>query len=273
MLASRSPYGFSAASRRVVCAVPYLEDPPLAFAHRGGAADGDENTQQAFARAVAAGYRYVEIDVHATADGVAVVVHDPDLLRVAGRPAPVAAVSFQALQGVSLTGGGAVPRLDDVLAGWPQVKFNIDVKSDRAVQPTLEAVQRAGAAGRVLLASFSDTRIARIRVLSGGAVATALARREAGRLWLASRLGGWPGRTPVVPASAVAVQVPPRYGRLRVVDRRLVTTAHRLGLQVHVWTIDDPTEMAGLLDLGVDGIMTDRIQVLREVFLERGLWR
>jgi glycerophosphoryl diester phosphodiesterase len=249
--------------------VPYLEDPPLAFAHRGGAADGDENTEQAFIRAVEAGYRYVEIDVHATADGVPVVVHDPNLMRVAGDRTPVAAVSFETLQRVRLERGGVVPRLDDVLARWPRIRFNIDVKSDAAVEPALAAVRRAGAADRVLLASFSDSRLARVRALTGGRIATSLAQKEAARLWLASRLG----RGAAVPASAVAVQVPPRYGRLRVVDRRFVALAHRLGLQVHVWTIDDPTEMAGLLDLGVDGIMTDRIEVLREVFLERGLWR
>lgn len=252
--------------------MPYLEDPPLAFAHRGGAADGDENTEQAFSRAVAAGYRYVEIDVHATADGVPVVVHDPNLLRVAGHRTSVAAVRFSTLQGVQLGGGGVVPRLDDVLAGWPAIKFNIDVKSDSAVEPTLEAVHRAGAADRVLLASFSDARLARIRALSGGGIATSLAQKETARLWLASRLNRRRGRI-TLPDSVVAVQVPLRYRRLRVVDRRFLTMSHRLGLQVHVWTIDDPTEMAGLLDLGVDGIMTDRIQVLREVFLERGLWR
>lgn len=245
----------------------------MAFAHRGGAADGDENTEKAFARAIAAGYRYVEIDVHATSDGAPVVVHDPDLLRVAGDTRPVAEVSLKTLQGVRLEGGGVVPRLDDILARWPEVKFNIDVKSDSAVEPTVDAVNRTGAAGRVLLASFSDTRIARMRALSGGAVATSLAQKEVARLWLASRLGRRLAVPLNVPRSAVAVQVPPRHGRLRVVDRRFVSLSHRMGLQVHVWTIDDPTEMAGLLDLGVDGIMTDRIEVLREVFLERGLWR
>lgn len=249
--------------------MPYLEDPPLAFAHRGGAAAGDENTAHAFARAVAAGYRYVEIDVHATSDAVAVVVHDEDLWRVAGVRTPIAAVSFQDLQGVPLKGGGQIPKLADVLSRWPQIKFNIDVKSDAAVEPTVAAVEQAGAARRVLLASFSDTRLARIRALTGETVATSLAQNQVRRLWLASRIG-WRVR---LPACAVAVQVPVRHGRLRVVDRRFVAHAHSLGLQVHVWTVDDPAEMAGLLDLGVDGIMTDRIEVLREVFLERGLWR
>jgi glycerophosphoryl diester phosphodiesterase len=251
------------------CAVPYLEQPPLAFAHRGGAAAGDENTEQAFERAVAAGYRYLEIDVHATADGVAVVVHDETLDRVAGRESPIASVSFETLHRVPLKGGGTIPRLDDVLARWPSTKFNIDVKSDAAVGPALDAIERAGAAERVLLASFSDTRLAEIRRRTAGAIVTSLAQREVTRLWLASRIGMRIG----LPESVVAAQVPVHHGRLRVVDRRFVSLAHRLGLQVHVWTVDDPTEMAGLLDLGVDGIMTDRIEILKDFFLNRGLWK
>jgi glycerophosphoryl diester phosphodiesterase len=256
----------------VICPVPFLEDPPLAFAHRGGAAVGDENTAEAFARAVAAGYRYIEIDVHATCDGVAVVVHDEDLRRVAGRETPIASLSFQALQEVPLTGGGNIPRLDDVLARWPAVKFNIDVKSDAAVEPCLAAVDAAGAHERVLLASFSDDRLARIRRLAADfpqRIVTSLAEREVRLLWLASRIA-CPLR---LAPTAVAAQVPVLYGRRRVVDRRFVYLAHRLGLQVHVWTVDDPAEMAGLLDLGVDGIMTDRIEVLRELLLDRGLWK
>lgn len=248
--------------------MPFLEEPPLAFAHRGGAADGDENTAEAFGRAVGAGYRYVETDVHATRVGVAVVVHDATLERVGGTAAAIADLSFSDLRRVPIK-GGVVPRLDEVLARWPEVKFNIDVKSDQAVEPTVAAVREQGAQDRVLLASFSDARLRRMRVLTGGEVATSLGEREVRGLWVASRIG-W---KIALPPSVVAVQVPVRSGRVRVVDRRFVRLAHRLGIQVHVWTVDDPAEMAGLLDLGVDGIMTDRIDVLREVFLHRGLWK
>lgn len=248
---------------------PYLGGSgPLAFAHRGGAADGDENTVAAFERAVTLGFRYVETDVHATADGVPVVFHDPTLTRVAGRPDRIDALSWADLATVRVGGAAAVPRLDEVLAAWPTIHFNIDVKSDAGAAPAVTAVQKAGATDRVLLASFSDARLARIRALAGPALATALGRRAVIRLRLAS-LAGVPVR---FPASAVAAQVPVRHGRLRVVDRRFLVTAHRAGLRVHVWTIDDPTEMNHLLDLGVDGIMTDRTDVLRDVYTARGLW-
>jgi glycerophosphoryl diester phosphodiesterase len=248
---------------------PFLDAPvPLAFAHRGGAAEGDENTAEAFGRAVALGYRYLETDVHATGDGVPVVFHDRNLMRLTGTPGTVAGMRWADLATLRVGGAGAVPRLDDMLAGWPDIRFNIDVKADAAAAPTVEVLRRAGATERVLLASFSDKRLATVRRLAGPRVATSLGMRGVARLRVAS-LAGVPVR---LPAPVVAAQVPSRSGRLTVVDRRFLAYAHRLGLQVHVWTIDDPGEMGRLLDLGVDGIMTDRVEVLRDVYAARGLW-
>jgi glycerophosphoryl diester phosphodiesterase len=247
---------------------PYLDAPvPLAFAHRGGAADGDENTTAAFERAIGIGFRYVETDVHATSDGVPVVFHDATLERLAGRAGRLDALSWTDLATVRIGGAAAVPRLDEVLEAWPHIRFNIDVKADAGAAPTVEAVRRAGAGARVLLASFSDARLTRIRALAGPDVATSIGLRSAVRLRLAS-LTGMPVR---LPGSAVAVQVPVRRGAVPVVDRRFLALTHRLGRQVHVWTIDDPAEMHRLLDLGVDGIMTDRVEVLRDVYAARGL--
>jgi glycerophosphoryl diester phosphodiesterase len=247
----------------------YLDAPtPLAFAHRGGAAHGDENTVEAFARAVALGYRYVETDVHATADGVPVVFHDATLARMTGERGRVADLRWADLASIRVGGASVVPRLDDVLAAWPQVRFNVDVKADDAVGPTVATIERGGAGDRVLLASFSDTRLARLRRAAGPAVATSLGLRGVARLRLASLTG----RRLVLPPSVVAAQVPVRYRGIRVVDRRFVDHVHRLGLQVHVWTIDEPAEMHELLDLGVDGIMTDHVDVLRATYLSRGCW-
>ncbi|ADU10688.1 glycerophosphoryl diester phosphodiesterase [Micromonospora sp. L5] len=247
----------------------YLDAPaPLAFAHRGGAADGDENTAAAFARAVALGYRYVETDVHATADGVPVVFHDPTLRRVTGEPGRIADLRWADLASVRVGGAALVPRLDEVLGAWPQVRFNIDVKSDGGVAPTVATVTRVRAGGRVLLASFSDARLARLRALAGPKVATSLGMRGVARLRLAS-LHGRPLR---LPPSVVAAQVPVAFGRVPVADRRFLAHCHRIGLQVHVWTIDDPAQMHHLLDLGVDGIMTDHVSVLRDVYRSRGHW-
>jgi glycerophosphoryl diester phosphodiesterase len=241
---------------------------PLAFAHRGGAAAGDENTAEAFGRAVALGYRYLETDVHATADGVPVVFHDETLARLTGEPGEIKDLTWADLSRVRVAGASAVPRLEDMLDAWPAVRFNIDVKADPAVAPVVAAIRRTGVERRVLLASFSDTRLKQVRSLAGPEVATSLGLRSVIRLRAASLIG----MRLRLPPSVVAVQVPVRHGRLTVVDRRFIAYAHRLGLQVHVWTIDDPAEMTRLLDLGVDGIMTDEIETLRDVFAARGWW-
>jgi glycerophosphoryl diester phosphodiesterase len=253
---------------------PYLAGPdggggPLAFAHRGGAAAGDENTVAAFQRAVDLGYRHLETDVHATRDGVAVVFHDATTDRMLGRPGRIGDVAYADLETVRVNGETAVPRLDDVLSNWPDRFINIDVKADSAVGPTVDVVRRTRSAGRVLLASFHDARLARIRQSAGPDVVTSLGQREAARLWAASRLG-WGGAG--VAARAVAAQMPLRAGPVPITDRRFIDHAHRLGLAVHVWTVDDPRDIRALLDAGVDGIMTDHIDVLRDVYAERGLW-
>jgi glycerophosphoryl diester phosphodiesterase len=249
---------------------PYLDAPlPLAFAHRGGAAHGDENTMAAFARAVALGYQYIETDVHVTADGVPVVFHDARLERLTGRPGRIDAFRWADLATVRVGGAAVIPRLEDVLHAWPQVRFNIDVKVDAGVDPTVSAVHRLGAQDRVLLASFSDARLVRLRAAGGPGTATSLGMRAVARL----RVAALTGRLLRLPPGVVAAQVPVRYGPVPVLDRRFLHHAHRLGLQVHVWTIDDPAEMAALLDLGVDGIMTDRVDILRDVYANRGHWR
>jgi glycerophosphoryl diester phosphodiesterase len=249
---------------------PYLDTPlPIAFAHRGGAADGDENSMAAFGRAVAAGYRYLETDVHATSDGVAVVFHDDSLDRIFGRSGRVEDLTWADVSSLRADGESVVPRLLDLLDAWPDVRLNIDMKQDSAVDPTVEALWKCNARDRALLASFSDRRIRWARQLCGPRQATSLGQREVAAL----RVGAWYGRglAGFVPGVA-AVQVPIRYARIRVVDSKFVRHAHRLGMQVHVWTIDEPAEMHELLDLGVDGIMTDRLDALRAVLTERGSW-
>lgn len=247
---------------------PYLDAPtPLAFAHRGGAAEAAENTLVAFERAVALGYRYLETDVRATRDGVAVIFHDATLERLTGTAIAVAGLTWRDLATVRVGGAAVVPRLEEVLDTWPQVRVNVDVKTDAAVAATVATLRRCAATDRVLLASFSDARLARLRALAPN-VATSLGRRGVAAL----RVASWTGRRLRLPPSVVAAQVPVRAYGVPVVDARFVRYAHLLGLQVHVWTVDRPGQMARLLDLGVDGLMTDRPEVLRSVYQRRGCW-
>jgi glycerophosphoryl diester phosphodiesterase len=251
----------------------FLDHPgPIPFAHRGGAAEAPENTLASFAHARSLGYRYVETDVHATSDGVVVVIHDPVLDRVSDRSGSVGALPWSEVARARLPDGEAVPRLDEVLERWPELRWNIDAKHDQVVDPLAEVIRRTGAIGRVCVTSFSDRRIARLRRALGPGLCTGMGPRALTRLRLDSALRSvapWAG---LGGFDAAAAQVPPRWGAIPVIDAAFVTGAHRAGLAVHAWTIDDEATMDRLLDLGVDGIMTDRPTVLRAVLARRRQW-
>jgi glycerophosphoryl diester phosphodiesterase len=259
----------------------FLDHPtPIAIAHRGGAEELPENTLPAFDAAIALGYHHLETDAHLSADGVVFSFHDHLLDRVTDRRGRLSQLSAEVIGGADaayhfspdgrtfpLRGTGIrVPTMEEVLTRWPHVFVNIDTKSDRVVEPLVELLRRLDAFDRVCIGSFSDERLRRLRRLSDGGICTSMGPASITRAWLASRTGRMPR------LRADCVQVPVRARRLVVVDRRFVDAAHRNGLQVHVWTIDDHEEMAAVLDLGVDAIMTDRPQLLRDVLTERGLW-
>ncbi|MEU4114958.1 glycerophosphodiester phosphodiesterase [Kitasatospora sp. NPDC028055] len=250
---------------------PFLDHPgPLAFAHRGGELGHPENSLAAFEAAVALGYRYLETDVHATADGVLVAFHDSRLDRVTDRAGAVAELLWETVRRARIGGTEPVPLLEDLLGAFPGARFNVDVKAAPAVRPLVEAVRRTNAWDRVCVGGFSDRRIAAVRAAAGPRLATSLGPREVARLRLRSLAG--PLARGGAPFAGVCAQVPERHRGIRVVDRAFVRAAHRLGLQVHVWTVDDATRIRSLLDLGVDGIMADRIDVLKGVLGERGCW-
>jgi glycerophosphoryl diester phosphodiesterase len=253
----------------------FLDHPgPIAFAHRGGALESPENTWAAFRHAQRLGYRYMETDVHATSDGVVVAIHDPDLARTSERSGLVRETRWTDLSAVRLTGSDdPVPRLDDLLAAWPDLRWNIDAKHDSAVGPLIETLHRAGAVERVCVTSFSDRRLARVRRALGPKLCTAMGPASTSALRVASLLPGTAGEAIARKVSGFgAAQIPIRQGRVPLLDRRFIDTAHVLGMEVHIWTIDDPATMDQLLELGVDGIMTDRPTVLKEVLLRRNEW-
>jgi glycerophosphoryl diester phosphodiesterase len=242
---------------------PFLDWPgPIAFAHRGGASEAPENTMPAFERAVALGYRYLETDVHATADGVVVAFHDEDLSRTCGRPGLISELPWREVATARVDGREPIPRLTDLLGTWPDARLNIDCKTDRVVDPLADELRRAGVLDRVCVGAFSDRRLRRLRRRLGPSLCTSAGPFELGLLrFIGFTAGG-----------AMAVQAPIRRGRITIVNERFVARAHRRGIEVHVWTIDNAAEMGRLLDIGVDGIMTDRPGVLRDVLAARGQW-
>jgi glycerophosphoryl diester phosphodiesterase len=240
---------------------------PRVLAHRGLATEAPENTMLAFLKALSIGVDYLETDVHASQDGVAVIAHDPDLSRVAGRPVRVDHLTMAELRKVSLGDGQYFVSLAEVLNAFPAARFNIDIKSDAAVEPTVDAIIAAGAMNRVLIASFSDRR-RKLAVTRLPGVATSASRRASGQAVAAARLGLVP---PVRAAlrGVDAVQLPERFRGVRIITPRLVSTMHAAGVEVHVWTINDVATMERLLAMGVDGLVTDRADLALEVVRRR----
>jgi glycerophosphoryl diester phosphodiesterase len=243
---------------------------PIAMAHRGGAIEHVENTMAAFEACVALGYRYLETDVRVTADGVLVAFHDATLERVTDRSGRIEHLPWAEVASARIGGREPIVRLDDLLGAWPDVRFNLDIKAAGVLAPLVRTVRRMGVADRICLGSFSDARLAAARRLFGPSVCTSLGPRGVAALRLSSYS---PRAAGLVRMQAGCAQVPLQLGGRALVDERFVAAAHDRGLQVHVWKVDDPAECTRMLDLGVDGIMTDRPAMLREVLEKRGEWR
>jgi glycerophosphoryl diester phosphodiesterase len=235
---------------------------------------------EAFSRTVEMGYRWIETDLHLTTDGMAVCLHDPTLDRTTNGRGEVARLPWREVrhfdagynhlpdQGYPFRGKGVrIPSLEEVARTFPDLGMVLELKADHTEEAVLEVIDRMRLVDRVIIGSFSDLRLARIRELSGGQVATSTGEREVARLVRAA----WMGRR-FVPGNN-ALQIPPRSGAMPLVTKRTVRAYHRMGLAVHVWTVNDAAQMGRLLDKGVDGIMTDRPDVLRDVYLARGIWR
>ena len=252
----------------------YLDSPrPLAFAHRGGAyhpeIEGLENTMAAFRHAVELGYTFLETDVHVTSDGVLLAFHDTVLDRVTDRTGNIADSTYAEVQQALIGGSEPVPTLAELFDAFPDARFNIDLKSEGAVEALAAFIEGRRAWHRVLVGSFSGRRMEAFRRRTQGRVATSAHPLEVVAFLLSpsARLARLLTR-----GRPVALQIPHRRGRLVVASRGLVRRARAAGVQVHVWTIDDPVEMNTLLDRGVDGIMTDRTDILRDVLRARGQW-
>ncbi len=234
----------------------FVPAPPRVLAHRGLALDAPENTLLAFLHAVNAGVTHIETDVHGSADGVAMVSHDADLTRLAGREVKVSQLTSAELRRVQLGAGQGFCSLAEALDAFPETRFNIDVKSADAVAGTVKAVRDARAIERVLIGSFSAARRrAVVRELPG--VATSLSAARAVPAAHAARAGAH-GALRRLLAGVDAVQMPVRVAGATITTERAVRAFHSAGVEVHIWTINDPDEMRRLLDVGVDGIVTDR---------------
>lgn len=241
--------------------------PPRVLAHRGLAVNAIENTADAFAAALAAGAEFIETDVHVSRDGVAVLWHDPDLRRFDGSSDRIAELDWSVLSTRSID-GARLQTLAEALDRFPGARFNIDLKVEAAVDPVVAAVRHACASERVLLTSFSDARRRHAAELLPGIATSvgtaAMARIVLSQLWR-GRGSRWLPSWHRALAGAVAVQVPRRQYGVRIVTPAFIRAAHAIGIEVHVWTINDQAEMRELFALGADGVVTDRCDLALDV--------
>lgn len=267
---------FNEAVSRRRTGFPYLDDPTgvIAFAHRGGAfhpeIEGLENTLTAFRHAVALGYRYLETDVHATRDGVLLAFHDTVLDRVTDRRGVIAEMTCAEVQGALIGERECVPTLAQLFDEFPEARFNIDIKAPAAVQPLADFIEARGAHDRVMVGSFSGRNLNRFRALTQGRVPTSAHPWEVAVFVLAPS-----GRVAelLTRGRVQALQIPHTSRGIPVTSRWLIRKAHAVGKHVHVWTIDDPHEMRELVARGVDGLMTDRTDILKGELEAQQLWR
>jgi glycerophosphoryl diester phosphodiesterase len=243
---------------------------PFVMAHRGFDLDGLENSMRAFEAAVRLGVDFLETDAQVTSDGVLLAFHDSRLERVTGMPGRVGRLPWNRVRQARIGGIEPIPRLEEVLHAWPEVRVNVDLKVRGAVQPFVETVRRANAVERVCVASFSDRRraLAVRQLRRDGPVAWSPGIRRMVQLGAAVRTGG-PAAVARAVGDAACVQVPLRFGGRALVTARFVRAVHAAGAQVHVWTIDDPAQMRRALDLGVDAIVTNRSDLALTVLQDR----
>jgi glycerophosphoryl diester phosphodiesterase len=258
---------------------PYLDGPyPRAYAHRGWHIDelaGCENTLAAFRRAVDEGFGYLELDAHATSDGVVVIHHDPTLDRTTDGHGLIGALPAAAVAELTVRGREPIPRLDEVLTELPHTRMTVELKADAAVLPVLEVLERTDSWHRVCLGGFFERWLAKARAAAGPKLMTSMSQASAVGLRSRAWLNALPAPLRWLPAPPVRgrlAQLPHRLGALTVVDAGLLRAAHAGDREVHVWTVDDPDEMDELLDMGVDGLLSDRPDLLRDVLRKRDLW-
>mgnify|MGYP000845365246 FL=1 len=251
---------------------PFVSTPsPIGLAHRGGGREAPENSLTAFRNAADIGFEYFETDVRATSDGKVMVFHDANLNRVTDRVGRISALPYSEVRRAKVGGSDRVLRLEELLEEFDDKYINIDVKDDHTVEPFVRLIKQKKVGDRICVGSFSALRVRAIRSALGNSAASSLTPPEVATLMAASRMGPFSRFAEIgLPSNAQCVQVPVSQSGVPIITRSFVQTAHRRGLVVHAWTIDDEPTMVRLLEMGVDGIVTDRPTLLQSV-LDRGV--
>ena len=254
---------------------PYSQfSDPFAIAHRGGALENPENTLAAFQDAIKLGYKVIETDLRVTRDGVLTIHHDETLQRSAAIPDRIGGRTWQELSTINVFGNHRILTLDELVDSIPDdIVLNIDPKDYEVVEPLAKFfAARPQMQSRICLGSFSSDRLMRIREKLPE-IAMSLGGREIAMMVIRSRFNRLASALRDKFPNQIAIQVPVRAYGIDIVRPQFVKFVHELGMQVHVWVVDEPKEMHRLYDMGVDAIMTDRPRILKQVLQDRGFWR
>lgn len=247
----------------------FLDSPgPIAFAHRGGGSDA-ENGLSAFRAAADLGYRYIETDVRASSDNVAFIFHDQNLVRMTGLDRNLAQLHSDEVRALSLPGGDKIPTLREALTAFPRLRFNLDLKEDAVVEPVVRTIAELEVQKRVCVTSFSERRIGAVRKRLGSELCTGLGIAGAFKVGLGSVFSC--GKLNMRGEASV-LQVPLRWNGLPVLNSSIVKRIQNQGLALHVWTLNEQDEIEHALDIGVDGVMTDKPRLLKQILVWRDLW-
>lgn len=242
----------------------YLNTSFSAFAHRGGANDFVENTLDAFQQSINLGFKYIETDVQATKDDKLVIFHDPDLKRMMNLDEHISSLTYYELKKYRINGTHKIPSFLETVTSWPEIKFNIDPKSDKSAELLIKELKSLDSVDRFCIGSFNSYRLDKIRNAFDQKICTSMATNEAVSFYFYRFFG-------MNRITAPCLQLPYYRKGFKVITPGLVRDAHRFNKKIHAWTIDDPNQINELLDMGIDGIMTDSPKLLKSEIIKRGI--
>ena len=234
----------------------YLNSNFAAFAHRGGANDFVENTLEAFEQSINLGFKYIEIDVRATKDNKLVIFHDPDLKRMLNLEIDISSINYDELSNYKINGVHKIPTFLETVSSWPNINFNIDPKSDKSAELLIGELKSVGNLDRFCVGSFDSTKLNKIRNAFDNKLCTSMGTNEVINFYFLRFFGINSINTP-------CLQLPYYKNGFKIITAKLIRDAHKFNKKVHAWTIDDPKEISELLDMGIDGIMTDSPELLK----------
>lgn len=239
----------------------------IGFAHRGANYLAPENTVEAFSLAVKLGFNYLETDVRASKDGIPFIMHDSNLLRMTGENFNINKLTSKDLATIKVKGESLIPKLQDIFEMFPEQNFNIDAKSKEVTEPLAEVIRKMNKFDHICIGSFSDRRIALTLKALNRHVCHSCGVAGSLKYLFYSKMNKKPQRF-----TANCVQLPLYYNNYKIITEELISFTQKMGMKLHVWTINNEQAMNDLIRIGVNGIMSDNCQLLKKVMTDNIVW-